>query len=134
LTPNVFNSAAADFQLYRSEESLVEPKLKELGQTRPGDGTGSQFVFSQHYKAARDAGLTQEQIEAIPHWQISDLFSPVEQAVLAYTDELVLSRGRVNDAVFAQLKEYLSDEVIFYFYLHHVYVRNVFNYLAGATP
>ncbi len=65
--------------------------------------------MSQDCKAARDAGLTQAQVEAIPHWQISDLFSPAERAVLAYTDELVLSRGRVSDAVFAQLKEYLGD-------------------------
>ncbi|MFT5794732.1 MAG: alkylhydroperoxidase family enzyme, partial [Saprospiraceae bacterium] len=50
-----------------------------------------------------------------PHWQISDLFSPAERAVLAYTDELVLSRGRVSDAVFAQLKEYLGDEAILEF-------------------
>ena len=115
LSPNVFKHAVAGFQLYRSEECLVDPKLRELGQTRAGYVAGSQFVFSQHCKAARDAGLTQEQVEAIPHWQISDLFSPVEQAVLAYTDELVLSRGRVSDAVFAQLKEYLSDEAILEF-------------------
>lgn len=112
LNLNVFKHAVAGFQLYRSEESLVDPKLRELGQARAGYATGSQFVFSQHCKAARDAGLTEEQVTALPHWQISSAFSPKERAVLAYTDELVLSRGRVSDAVFAQLKTFLSDEAI----------------------
>jgi alkylhydroperoxidase family enzyme len=115
LSPNVFKHAVAGFQLYRSPECLVAPKIRELGQARAGYVAGSQFVFSQHCKAARDAGLTQEQVTAIPHWQISDLFSLQERAVLAYTDELVLSRGRVSDAVFAQLKEFLTDEAILEF-------------------
>ena len=57
-------------------------------------------MFSQHCKAARDAGLTDEQVEAIPHWQVADCFSPVERAVLAYTDALALQHGRVPDGVF----------------------------------
>lgn len=115
LSPNVIKHAVGGFQLYRSEESLVNPKLRELGQTRAGYATGSQFVFSQHCKAARDAGLSEAQIKAIPHWQISDAFSAEERAVLAYTDELVLSRGRVSDAIFAKLKTFLSDEAILEF-------------------
>jgi alkylhydroperoxidase family enzyme len=115
LSPRVFKHAVAGFQVYRSEESLIDPKLRELGQTRAGYVAGSQFVFSQHCKAARDAGLTQEQVTAIPHWQISDVFSAEQRAVLAYTDELVLSRGRVSDAVFAQLKEFMTDEAILEF-------------------
>ena len=112
LSPNVLKHAVSGFQLYRSEECLVEPKLRELGQARAGYARGSQFVFSQHCKAARDAGLSEEQINAIPHWQISDAFSADERAVLAYTDELVLSGGRVSDAVFDQLKTFLSDAAI----------------------
>ena len=42
----------------------------------------------------------------------SDLFSPVERAVLAYTDCLVYDGGRVPDALFATLQQYLTDEMI----------------------
>jgi hypothetical protein len=38
-----------------------------------------------------------------------------ELAVLVYPDELVLSRGRVSDAVFAQLKGFFTDETILEF-------------------
>jgi hypothetical protein len=46
---------------------------------------------------------------------VSDLFSPLERALLAYTDALVLGFGRVDDAVFDVLKEHLSDEAIMEF-------------------
>jgi hypothetical protein len=41
-----------------------------------------------------------------------DVFTPVERAVLAYTDCLVLDGGRTPDGVFAALKSHLSDEEI----------------------
>ena len=112
LVPDVFNHAIAGFGLYRSSNRKIDPKLRELGQTRVGFARGSQFVFSQHCKAARAVGLSREQVEAIPTWNTSDLFSPLERAVLAYTDDLVLSGGRVQDATFEKLRAELSDEEI----------------------
>lgn len=110
LSPAVFNHAVAGFQLYRG--SSLDPRLRELGQSRAGFARGSQFVFSQHCKALRACGFTEEQIEAIPHWASTDLFTDIERAVLAYTDDLVLSSGRVGDGTFAVLKEHLTDEEI----------------------
>jgi alkylhydroperoxidase family enzyme len=60
----------------------------------------------------RDHGFTDEQVAAIPHWPVADCFSPVERAVLAYTDCLVLQGGRVPDGVFAALQDHLGDEEI----------------------
>jgi alkylhydroperoxidase family enzyme len=112
LVPDVFRHAVAGFRLYRSPDRKIDGKLRELGQARAGYARGSQFVFSQHCKAARAVGLTDEQVEAIPSWSTADCFSPLERAVLAYTDDLVLSGGRVSDATFAKLRESLSDEEI----------------------
>jgi len=112
IVPDAFQHTTEGFRFYRSPRRLIDEKLRELGQTRAGFAVGSQFVFSQHCKAARDVGLTEEQIAAIPHWATADCFSAVERAVLAYTDALVLQRGRVPDGVFAALKAALSDEEI----------------------
>lgn len=112
IVPDAFKHTTEGFQFYRSPERKIDPKLRELGQTRAGYVVGSQFVFSQHCKASRDVGLSEEQIEAIRHWQVADCFSTIERAVLAYADALVLQRGRVPDGVFAVLKEQLSDEEI----------------------
>ena len=45
-------------------------------------------------------------------WQTADVFSPDERAVLAYTDEIVLADGRVQDATFDALREHLSEEAV----------------------
>jgi alkylhydroperoxidase family enzyme len=112
LVPDCFDHAVNGFGFYRSDKRRISPKLRELGQIRAGFARGSQFVFSQHCKAARDVGFSEEQVTAIPHWQVATCFSPLERAVLAYTDCLVLQGGRVPDGVFAALKAELSDEEI----------------------
>jgi len=70
-------------------------------------------VFSQHCKASRSVGLTEEQIQNIPNWQVATCYSPVERAVLAYTDCLVYDGGRVPDGTFNALKAHLSETEIF---------------------
>ena len=85
IVPDAFDHTTQGFQFYRSAERKIDPKLRELGQIRAGYTVGSQFVFSQHCKACRDVGLTEEQIEAIPHWAAAECFNPLERAVLAYT-------------------------------------------------
>jgi alkylhydroperoxidase family enzyme len=113
--PDCFDHAVAGFAFYRSPKRKLDPKLRELGQTRAGYARGSQFVFSQHCKSCRDVGLSEEQIAAIPSWSVATCFSAAERAVLAYTDCLVLEDGRVPDAVFAALREELSEEEILEF-------------------
>jgi alkylhydroperoxidase family enzyme len=114
-SPDVLEHAVAGFGLYASPNRKLSPQLRELGQTRAGWAVGSQFVFSQHCKSCRGLGLSEEKIEAVKHWQVSDLFDPLERALLAYTDGLVLGHGRVADGVFEVLKEHLSDEQILEF-------------------
>lgn len=114
-SPDVLDHAVRGFGLYASPERKVAPALRELGQTRAGWLVGSQFVFSQHCKSCRALGFSDDKIEALKAWQVSDLFSPLERALLAYTDALVLGFGRVDDAVFAAMKEHLDDEGIMEF-------------------
>jgi alkylhydroperoxidase family enzyme len=107
--PDCFDHAVQGFAFYRSSRRKLSPQLRELGQLRAGYARGSRFVFSQHCKAARAVGLREEQIEAIKSWSVASCYSPVERAVLAYTDCLVLEGGRVPDDVFSALAAELSD-------------------------
>jgi alkylhydroperoxidase family enzyme len=110
--PDLFDHIVAGFSFYRDPKRKLSPKLRELGQTRAGYVRGSRFVFSQHCKASREVGLSEKQIEALPAWTVADCFSPIERAVLAYTDCLVLEGGRVPDGVFDALRAELGDEEI----------------------
>ena len=114
-SPDVLEHAGRGFGLYASPDRKVPGALRELGQTRAGWLVGSQFFFSQHCKACRGHGFAEEKIEAVKAWAVSDLFAPIERALLAYTDALVLGFGRVDDALFAAMREHLDDEQILEF-------------------
>ena len=107
--PDCFDHTVSGFMFYRSRKRKISPKLRELGQLRAGYACGSKFVFSQHCKAARAVGLSEEQVQAIKGWQVATCYSPIERAVLAYTDCMVLESGRVPDDVFNALRAGLSD-------------------------
>lgn len=115
IVPDAFRHTTEGFRFYRDPARKISPKLRELGQIRAGFVVGSKFVFSQHCKAARATGFSEDQIAAIPHWQTASCFDAIERALLAYTDALVLQHGRVPDGLFAAMKEHLSDEEILEF-------------------
>lgn len=113
--PGAFEHSVRGFAFYRDPNRKLDPKLRELGQTRAGWANGSVFVFSQHCKSMRTVGYGEEHIAAIPAWQVANCFSEVERAVLAYTDCLVYDHGRVPDALFETLRAHLSEEEILEF-------------------
>lgn len=123
--PDAFKHTTEGFGFYRSPNRKLDPKLRELGQIRAGYVVGSKFVYSQHSKAMRFEGYSEEQVKAIPNWSTADCFSDVERAVLAYTDCLVLERGRVPDGVFDALKKHLSEvEIIELTYITCTYMMH----------
>ena len=111
-SPDTLKHAAQGFAYYRSPRRKLDPVLRELGQTLAGYATGSQFVFSQHCKSLRGLGVNEAKIAALPAWQTASCFDTRERLVLAYADRLVTHRGRVPDALFAELKAAFSDEEI----------------------
>jgi len=113
--PDCFDHTVSGFAFYRSKNRKISPQLRELGQLRVGYARGSRFVFSQHCKAARDVGLSEEKIQAIRSWSVATVYSPIERAILAYTDCLVLEGGRVPDGVFEALRAELDDTEILEF-------------------
>jgi alkylhydroperoxidase family enzyme len=120
--PDCFDHTVSGFGFYRSRKRKISPQLRELGQLRAGYARGSKFVFSQHCKAARSVGLSEEKIQAIKAWSVATCYSPVERAVLAYTDCLVLEGGRVPDGVFDALRAELSDvEILEFTYITCTY-------------
>lgn len=108
----VLAHAQAGFGLLNSKARQLTPYQRELALTRTGFAAGSQFVFSQHCKAARAAGVPEEKLQAIPAWASAAPFDETDRAILAYVDDLVLADGRVQDATFARLKQHLTDEAI----------------------
>jgi len=123
--PDVLQHAVQGFALYQSPERRLDPVLRELGQTRAGWAAGSQFVYSQHCKSLRGLGVSEERIAAVAHWPAADCFDEVERLVLAYTDCLVLDRGRVPDGLFDALRRHLDDvELLELTYITTLYLQH----------
>jgi alkylhydroperoxidase family enzyme len=123
-SPAALRLAVRGFRLYR-EEVGIRADHRELGQIRAGWVVGSQFVFSQHCKACRSAGLSDEKIAAIPSWQTADCFDHTERLLLAYADCLASQHGRVPEQLMAQLRDVFSDKDILEFtYTTTMYVMH----------
>jgi alkylhydroperoxidase family enzyme len=123
-SPAALRHAVRGFRLYRQEVS-IRADHRELGQIRAGWVVGSQFVFSQHCKACRSAGLSEEKIAAIPSWQTADCFDHTERLLLAYADCLAGQQGRVPEQLFTDLRDVFSDtEILEFTYTTTMYVMH----------
>jgi alkylhydroperoxidase family enzyme len=102
----------AHFQTYRPDPPVLDPKLRAMAIARTGYAQQSHFVYSQNCKTARNAGVDEAKIRAIPFWTVSGAFTAEERAVLAFVDGHVLEGGRVHDEVFAALRRTFSEEQV----------------------
>src|SRR3546814_7786050 len=82
----------------------------ELAITRIGWDCACRWMYSEHSKILRGLGYSEAALAAIPAWAASDLFDPVERAVLAYADCIALDHGRTPDALFARLMAHFDEE------------------------
>lgn len=114
--PYVFDHATSHFGMFGmfASESVsnLDGAIRELAIMRAGYTQASQFVYSQHCKAARRNGVPEDKIAAIPEWQVATVYDARERAVLAWTDALILEGGRASDALFEALRSHLCDEDI----------------------
>ncbi|MDA3922781.1 MAG: carboxymuconolactone decarboxylase family protein [Salinisphaera sp.] len=69
------------------------------------------YEADQHRQIALDEGLSQAQLDALEHWQDSDLFDATERAVLALTDAMTRD-VQVSDAVFETARDCFDDTEI----------------------
>src|SRR3546814_10790214 len=58
------------------QKTAYEMRISDWSSDVCSSDLGSQFVFSQHCKAARKNGLSEEKIAAIPNWSVADCYSP----------------------------------------------------------
>jgi alkylhydroperoxidase family enzyme len=65
------------------------------------------------YPSAREQGLTDEMVAAIPNFRESSLFTPAEKAALCLADAMAGDHKRAPyDEIFAELRKYYSEEQI----------------------
>jgi alkylhydroperoxidase family enzyme len=94
--------------LLAGEESTLDPAIRELAILRVAWRAGSEYEWKQHVRIGSAAGLTTEQLYAIPEGPSSALWSPLERAVLEASDGIV-DHCRIGSETFESLAAQLGE-------------------------
>jgi alkylhydroperoxidase family enzyme len=96
-----------DFLTAIRQKCSLSAHVRELAILRIAVINKADYEFVAHVPFGLQAGMSQQQIEAISDWEQSKLFSDADRAVLAYTDSMT-RHVHVPDAVFAPLKQHFN--------------------------
>ena len=66
----------------------LDAHLRELAILRVAHLTGANYEWTQHLPIAKETGVTDEQVEAIPQGAAAAAFDDLEKRVLRFTDEV----------------------------------------------
>jgi AhpD family alkylhydroperoxidase len=83
--------------------------LRELVIMRIAQLNGAAYEAEQHRAFALKEGVSETQLDALEDWENSKLFSPVQRAVLDYTDTMTID-VKVPDKVFAEVRRHFGEE------------------------
>lgn len=86
----------------------LDRRLRELVIMRIGWATGSEYEWAQHWRVARDLGVSEPDLLGVRSWESYDGFGEVERAVLAATDEVV-SSGAISEPTWKVCAAVLSE-------------------------
>jgi AhpD family alkylhydroperoxidase len=87
----------------------VDARLKDLGAIRGAMLVGCEFCMDIGSHLGREAGLSDDQLQALPRWRDSDAFSHVERLVLEYAEAMTRTPAEVSDDLVARMREHLDD-------------------------
>lgn len=90
--------------------SSLPGDLRELVIMRVALLNRAPYEADQHAPIALAEGLSQAQLDALPDWQDSEAFTPIQRAVLAYTDAMTLN-VQVEPAVFQDVRQYFDERL-----------------------
>ena len=93
------------------QPSELVPMLREVAILRVGYLSKSAYEVFHHEGLGRQIGLTDTQIAAIKAARFDPVLSPVQQAVMAFADDVILN-VRAGDATLAAVRRHLSDQAL----------------------
>jgi alkylhydroperoxidase family enzyme len=93
------------------DEAKASRDARELVILRIVHRAGGEYELAQHRSMALRSGVTASQVEAVEHWQDSDVFDERQRALLAYADELI-SADSVSDRTFDALAQHFDEQEI----------------------
>jgi uncharacterized peroxidase-related enzyme len=93
-------------------EGTVEPKYKELAWMKTALLNGCAYWSRSHTASAKQTGITEEKLRALPFYQWSPVFDAQEKATLAYADSVTQAAAAVRQETLQELRKYYSEDQI----------------------
>ena len=87
----------------------VDERLRCLAELKAATLTHCEYCIDLGSQIARRAGLSDEQLLALPRYHESELFSDLEKLVLDYAVGMSCTPVNVPDALFAQLRSHFDE-------------------------
>jgi AhpD family alkylhydroperoxidase len=88
---------------------LVDDRLKDLAQLKAATLTNCEYCIDIGSSISRRAGLSDEQLLALPRYRDSNLFSDLDKLVLDYAVGMSRTPVEVSNELFSALREHLDD-------------------------
>jgi alkylhydroperoxidase family enzyme len=94
------------------DPAVIDPRILELSRLRIATILGCDGERAVRFSDALDAGVTEDDVAALPAWPSSARFSPAERAAIAYAEQYVFDPHELTDDHFAALHEHLDEPAI----------------------
>ena len=116
--PNIFAAMAhrpevlqTFLPLYKAivNQGMVEAKYKELAYLRVSMVNGCEYCTRAHIASSKRAGVTEEQVAALPFYQSSPLFDEKEKATILYADRVTRGAATIRDAQLEELHKFYDE-------------------------
>jgi 4-carboxymuconolactone decarboxylase len=99
-------------EMLASDDALLSGQHRELLILRVAWRTRSGYEWVQHSRMGVDAGLSEEQVEAVREGPASAVWSPLERTLVTAVDEMIDDHA-VGDATWAELAAHFEPAEIF---------------------
>jgi len=97
------------FEKATAKEHRVEERLKVLAETKAAALVNCEFCCDIASSIAREAGISEAQLLALPDYRESAEFSELEKLVLDYATAISRTPARISDQLFAALREHFDE-------------------------
>lgn len=87
----------------------VDPRLRGLAELRVAALVGCEFCLDLGSAIVRKLGVSEAKLRDLSRHGVSDVFSPLEQAVLDYVDRMTATPVTVRDEDVARLRAHLDE-------------------------
>jgi AhpD family alkylhydroperoxidase len=97
------------FEKATARQRRVPARLKALAELKTAAVVNCEFCCDIASALAREAGIGEEQILALPRYRESPLFDSLERLVLDYATAMTRTPVHVDDELFAALREHFDE-------------------------